>query len=154
MKAASAAACEETSMTGSEAEALLRRRYPEWFRGAYLTIEDGWAEIVVKLFEDIRSALPAQADFGVIQIKEKMGGLRVYWNSDMAPATGVRTERRLNGQHVRISSDRPGAIQTLVQAAEERAAVTCQRCGRAGVMRNIDGYFAVLCDDDVFRLSL
>lgn len=120
-------------MNVDEADAMLRARYPAWFSDADVSIQDGWAEIVVTSFDELAAALTPGASFSVVQVKEKFAGLRVYWTRGIDP----------NALPVNVST-----VQTLIAAAGERARVTCQRCGRPGAFRNIGGWGATLCDDD------
>lgn len=118
---------------GMAAAQLLQAQYPDWLSQADLSIRNGWAEIVVTLFDELAAALPAGASFRAVQIKEKFARLCVYWTSDGVTVPGT-TEHTI--------------IQTILAAAGERAAETRQRCGPRGAFRNIGSWCAVLRDDD------
>ena len=58
----------------------------------------------------------------IVQIKEKFGGLRVYYDGG------------------------DGTVEGMVTMAESWAMHTCEKCGNAGKSRNLRGWIAMLCD--------
>jgi len=65
----------------------------------------------------------------VVQVKEKYGTLRLYWEgNDMAAATEQ-------------------AVEDAVALAEARSACTCEVCGRAGVLYARGDWLATACPD-------
>jgi hypothetical protein len=115
--------------SGIAAARELIRTYPDWFNpeSAWwaISIEDGWAGLVLELFKDINASLTLEqrAVFQVLQIKEKFGSLRFYYNPHTA------------------------AVDALVAAATEASMLICQRCGARGKLGEIHGWWATLCDD-------
>ncbi len=82
-------------------------------------IGDGWVPIVDDLFTRL-----VETGFDIktcAQIKEKFGGLRVYFDA------------------------RSDEQNTLTEAAEARAYKTCEQCGEAGSLRR-EGWWKTLCD--------
>lgn len=117
-----------------ELDALLCRRYPALFARRHLppsvtmmgwgiACGDGWFDLI----DDLCSGLQEAVEAGRItqpvagQVKEKFGTLRFY----------------LSGAEPEISR--------LVQEAERGSAVTCEICGRPGVLRQPGGVWT-LCD--------
>lgn len=90
----------------------------------------GWAELIERLFTDLDKIIPADIDFHVVQIKEKMGGLRVYYS----PLPKAATDQ--------LRWD----IYRLISLAEARSYHTCEECGRPGKLRSRGGFFFVGCD--------
>lgn len=87
-------------------------------------IGEGWRLILLDLLDELRPIVADEGlkDFRVQQVKEKFGGLRVY----------------LNAPSERISA--------AIGRAEERAARTCEACGRPGRLRTDRPHVQTLCD--------
>lgn len=85
---------------------------------------DGWLGILAELFDKIDKALSKdeRKNFKVSQIKEKFGTLRVYCYG---------------------SSDK---IEKLIEKAEQKSAITCERCGKTGATQNRSGWISTLCE--------
>jgi hypothetical protein len=109
------------------------RRYPSIH---YWGLEccDGWLNLVLDasvkieflLHEMLAAGVAVEALPGCVQIKEKFGGLRIYWHAfDAAPVTP--------------------SMREVIAQAEERAARTCSVCGAAGIRRTGLGY-SPFCD--------
>lgn len=82
----------------------------------------GWSFHVLDGYKRLISLYP---DINILQIKEKFGGLRIYY---YAPA-----------------EQRP-LIDELIYSIADKCLVTCMRCGQAGEERN-NGWISVLCDE-------
>jgi hypothetical protein len=100
----------------------------------YPSVEDGWQSIIEKAFRRIDEAVagarrnnPA-ASVHVKQIKEKLGGLRIYIDSVGLPA---ETE---------------AAVQEAIDLAEARASCTCEICGSPGVLHDRAGWYLTRCE--------
>jgi hypothetical protein len=89
---------------------------------------DGWAGILDSYFETVDAELPVGENYELLEVKEKLGSLRIY----------ERLPEALR------KSDEVGDARDL---AEARSYYTCEDCGRSGVFRNRNGYFTVTCDD-------
>ena len=85
---------------------------------------DGWQQIV----DEASGALTALASaarakgFHVVQVKEKMGTLRIY-----------------------VTGDVPAGADEVIEAARARSEVTCEWCGRPGQLRWEDGWARTVC---------
>lgn len=64
--------------------------------------------------------------FRTLQIKEKFGALRFYWNGTMSDDARVRVEEAL-------------------ALAEARSACTCEICGKEGRLHTRGGWLATAC---------
>lgn len=88
----------------------------------YYEVGPGWEPIALE------AVIKLQAMGATInQVKEKFGGLRIYYHMPN------------DGDHTYVKPDR------IVAEAEAKCAVTCDRCGLEGKMRN-DRWLRVRCD--------
>jgi hypothetical protein len=88
-------------------------------------IGPGWQPIVRELHQKV---LHIDPDLEVLQIKEKFGGLRYYYNSKYP-----------------YQSDESNTINDLVAEAEQKCDVTCEECGEPGENKSILGWYRTLC---------
>lgn len=72
----------------------------------------------------------------VEQIKEKFGGLRLHYSSAN------------NFDHPRW-----GSIECMVERAEQASLVTCEMCGKPGVLMTSGHWLKTLCADDALQLG-
>lgn len=78
------------------------------------SVDDGWEDLLARACWRIRAAVLADGgSFHTIQVKEKFGTLRFYWEGDLSPETAAKVEE-------------------AVDLAEARSAVTCEVCGGPG----------------------
>ena len=109
------------------------RDFPRLFRGEPPTVMGwvmpGWNPLVRDLLQKIDAELTdaEAADFQLVQVKEKYGALRVYCQT---PESSVRAR-----------------IVQFIREAEKASATICDRCGKPGQLRDIDGWFSTLCDE-------
>lgn len=113
----------------------LIKRYPLLFGspGGYPTVGDGWQLIVEKAVARIDEAVgellkDAKAIVRVVQIKEKLGGLRIYVDWTALPP------------------DVAAKIREAIDLAEARASCTCEVCGGAGRLHDRDGWYLTRCE--------
>ncbi|WP_369253677.1 hypothetical protein [Streptomyces sp. R35] len=73
--------------------------------------------------------LALEPDYRIYDVKEKLGAVRIHITASPAP---VRPE-----------------IRSLLTAAEEQSATTCEFCGSPGRRRNDDaaGWIKAVCED-------
>lgn len=92
----------------------------------------GWFPILREFFLTVNDVLKDNPDreFTLLQVKEKLGGLRIYY--------------RLLPFEADVVGNR---IHAAYRAAEGRAAVTCDVCGRPGVYRSRKGFLLTRCED-------
>lgn len=94
---------------------VLARRYPYLFGGKRvgISIAPGWLAIVERLRAQIDAVLdPAEKGrVRVVQIKEKLGGLRFYWDSRPMPSDGFVTGSLMGTQqHQRGDGSQAAAV--------------------------------------------
>lgn len=102
-------------------EDILARIPERW--GKYLSISEGWYEVVFQLDRDIAALDP---DYTIAQVKEKFGGLR-YYIDNINPAVSDAANR-------------------LIAEAEAKVSTMCEECGQPGVLRTDIGWYRTLCD--------
>lgn len=118
----------------------LMERHSDLFRGeiggryapeGYPTVGNGWRELLETALLRIEAALHGapSGSLSVVQIKEKYGSLRLYWESHGLSAVTV------------------GAIEEAVALAEARSACTCETCGEVGRLYSRGGWYHTACDE-------
>lgn len=98
-------------------------------RNAHFGTDEGWDMLIYKLCCRIESHLAWNDPEGyieVIEVKEKFGGLRFYYDNHS------KSDKFISG---------------MVDFAEIMSEVTCERCGRPGSFRGELPWFKTLCDD-------
>ena len=107
----------------------------------------GWFPIIERFFAEVSDTLDGAPGvrFDLIQIKEKFGGLRIYYQVTSPPAG-----RHLDTREFR-AADAPWQIDRAYERASKKALHTCDVCGRPGVLRNHKGVFATRCDEHAIR---
>lgn len=106
---------EEDAVSRADLEEKLRGR------GADVWLPDGWISLVAELDAKLAEINP---DYTVDQVKEKFGGLRFYFESD-------------------VEHDR---MRAIVAEAEEQSFGLCQRCGKPGKLASRPAWYSTLCD--------
>ena len=112
----------------------------------------GWAPLVVNLLGDLK-ALTAAAGHSqgirVQQVKEKFGGLRLYWSLDGEADVRMDILNQPGAGFV-IPPDATSplfeAIRARVAHAEQQSVTVCQFCSRAGSLRQA-ALWVTLCDE-------
>jgi hypothetical protein len=117
----------------------LTKPYPNLFAGDVdWTCGAGWYPLLRRLFDQLEPmAAEARVSFPdrplhVVQVKQKLGGLRVYVLGGAAEP--VREK-----------------LLALIREAEEEAERTCELCGQPGSMRELRGYYTPRCDAHAWR---
>jgi len=117
-----------------EKEEMLVKKYPKCFRDYYKSPQvtclcwgcecgDGWFDILDRLFEKLE-----KLDVALHQVKEKFGGLRVYFE---CPA------------------ENDDVAYKLIENAEVEAANTCEVCGKQGRIKIENYWYKCRCGDCV-----
>jgi hypothetical protein len=121
----------------------------------YSWVEPGWYGIVDELCADISVLLANEPDVAldVLQVKEKLGGLRFYFrlrrvsgaNPDASPLdeSDAGSESESDKAGLTELRDR---IAACVARAEDLASRTCAVCGARGTTRQGTEGIATLCD--------
>lgn len=100
----------------------IMRRIPDGW-GRWISCSRGWYPIVIQLDEALAAIDP---DYEVHQVKEKFGGLRVYYSTQVE---GAREQ-----------------MDELVDEAEEKCERTCELCGGPGSrFVTAGGWYRTLC---------
>ncbi|MET1047116.1 MAG: hypothetical protein ABWX70_10525 [Hyphomicrobium sp.] len=88
----------------------------------------GWQDLLERAMSRIERALGEGDELHIHQVKEKLGGLRIYWRGH-------------------LSADASAKIEEAVDLAEARAECTCETCGREGRLHVADHWFNTACPD-------
>ncbi|HTO34047.1 MAG TPA: hypothetical protein VL202_23165 [Pararhizobium sp.] len=119
--------------------AELAERYPHLtFGNLRFGIEcgDGWADIIHAFLVTAEEVTPAGGGtLHLLQIKEKMGGLRIYYRMADTPQGGWM------------------GIDEAYYLAEARSFHVCERCGRRGVLTYNGMLYATLCAEHSAELE-
>jgi len=101
----------------------------------------GWYPILTRFFDEVAAALAENPGivFEPWQVKEKFGGLRIYYIVPRTPQP-----RTLDTQVIR-EDDARRRIDAAYERAEREAEHTCDVCGSPGVLRVREGWFATRC---------
>jgi hypothetical protein len=122
---------EDAQSALAECHAVLLAPYLERIRARFdprwppsLDIQPGWYQLVLDLTDMIEIASPGTT---YAQIKQKVGGLRVYIEKVSEPA-------------------RKDLVRALIADAEAKANVSCEKCGRPAERRTDFSNVETLCD--------
>jgi hypothetical protein len=136
----------------------IMQAFPEQFSDSDgflgIAVGPGWLAIVEDACREIAAVLTPEelTLFHWTQIKEKFGGLRMYWGPhNIIPVDLMSAEGWL---HFDVESDTvavfspetAGQIQGIVTRAQERAALTCDQCGKPGLLYR-KGVWVTLCKE-------
>lgn len=97
--------------------ARFSRLYPP-----HIEVGRGWHQILIELDAELTEIDPT---LRYVQVKEKLGGLRVYTT--------------------RPSEETWNAVRRAKRRAQTAALRTCEQCGRAGTMHSRCGWYRTLC---------
>jgi hypothetical protein len=89
----------------------------------------GWEDILAQFLTVVEQECPDGKCFTILQVKEKLGTLRFYYQLDDVDDD---------------VANRISAAETLLDA---RSLHTCETCGKRGRLRNAGGYLFVACDE-------
>jgi hypothetical protein len=92
----------------------------------YICCGEGWSDLLARLCVRMEAALQPGETMRILQIKEKLATLRVYWRGDVAPETAAR-------------------LHEAVALAKARSACTCERCGAEGRFYIFGGAYMTRC---------
>jgi hypothetical protein len=99
---------------------IIDRIPAQW--GKWIQVAPGWHRIVLDLDDALSKLDP---NYEVHQVKEKWGGLRYYCSLDGSPEG-----------------------RALIEAAEAKAAATCESCGQPGALVH-SSWMKTLCTECV-----
>jgi len=115
----------------SDLTKTLRAEYPRLIPERFgFECEDGWRQILEDFFALVERELPAKSKFNLRQVKEKLGGLRIYFG---------------------FEGDVPQEVQDAIYEAKDRAEArsykVCEICGARGRFSNRHGFLTVVCEE-------
>ena len=116
-------------MTTQELDKILEPYWEEGWDG-YCRFDDGWANLV---FECHLNILKIDPNYRIHQIKEKFGGFRFYYQSDL----GIWVEQ----------------IDTIIVKYVEILRNVCENCGRDGELCEQKYWLKTLCSDCAKELN-
>jgi len=116
----------------------IRAEFPELVTRRF-ECYSGWFPILRQFFATASDALKdhPEREFALLQIKEKFGALCIYY--------------RLIPFQFGVEDVIGGRISAAYRVAEETAAMTCDVCGKPGVLRVRNGWYATRCEDHADR---
>jgi hypothetical protein len=135
----------------------IMERFKQQFEGGDyflgISIDQGWEPIVFDACQEIEQLLTPEElqRFHWVQIKEKFGGLQMYWQPNAMLALAIIGRKEVHLAEF-DSGERPGftqktvmAIREIVARAREQAGRTCEICGEPGRLYP-DDYWMTLCE--------
>ena len=99
------------------------------FGDPYLECGEGWHPLILELFDKIQDIIDTDPenesykDFQFSQIKEKYGGIRLYYYGG------------------------DDQIESLIYEYEDKFDVICENCGKPGKMTEKYHWYKTLCDE-------
>lgn len=128
--------------------AYYKAEYPKLFENSMLSNPVGWDGILLdilhaserwKWLDKKLSRTVSNLDYITIcQVKEKMGGLRVYYKFHTIPHDYAEND---------ISTSVANTMNGIICYAEVLASKTCQICSESAKLVHKAYYVAVLCED-------
>lgn len=92
----------------------------------YISCGEGWSDLIARLCVRMEAALQQVETIRLLQIKERLATLRVYWRGDVTPETVAR-------------------LHEATALAKARSACTCEACGAEGRLYNFGGEYITRC---------
>lgn len=122
-------------MTDEQAKQLewyqqMQRDYPAFFT-VYPECNGGWESLLREIFDVIQAKVKNPDNFTLLQVKEKFGELRFYY------------------QLQNVENDVAEAVSAAVEAAERKSLETCELTGKPGTLVSRDGWLRVLSDEHI-----
>jgi hypothetical protein len=138
-------------------------QFPQQFEGGEyflgISIDAGWHSIVIDACQQIQDSLsPSELElFAWVQIKEKFGGLQMYWGPHNVLSVTIIGPDNITNIEVESKSTAPGFTQEtvdkingIVGEAQRRASQTCEICGDRGRIYQ-GAYWRTLCDQHAHK---
>jgi hypothetical protein len=92
----------------------------------YPECNEGWRDLLERACSRIEGSLGRRNTFRVLQIKEKFGTLRFYWDGKLSERAEMK-------------------VTEAIALAEARSACTCEICGAEGRLYSRGGWLATAC---------
>jgi len=113
-------------------EKYLKEKYNFYSELNFVEFNSGWNEIIKNLSEEINKILGEDTKyFSVVQIKQKFGGLRYYYDID----------------YDKIDDEKLDKIKEAIEKAEEKSFQTCEICGNIGELKSNGYWIFTTCDE-------
>ena len=114
---------------------ILQERYSDILKIDYIECDIGWFDILDKaLSQMLMLCCETGESIKIVQIKEKFGGLRIYYDLDP------------NADIDEVNEDFRDKIEEIIYNAENESYTTCEVCGEEGKPRK-GGWIKTLCND-------
>lgn len=122
---------------------LIPRFLPGWKWQQQLSAGTGWCELVKMLVAELDSVwegwngMKGSECWGLMQCKEKFGGLRFYTGSALPE-----------------SKDNPDfeakwkSFREVISKYENKSITVCETCGKSGERRSLGGWILTCCQED------
>ena len=110
------------------------------------SVGPGWWPILIQAFTKVDTLMQAHPGFkfNTVQIKEKFGGLRFYFNITHVNDTVDEDGERVPA-NIKASESIYNQAREFIREAEDRASATCEDCGEPGTLRT-GGWLRNQCD--------
>ncbi|NEI24124.1 hypothetical protein GUK30_32785 [Rhizobium leguminosarum] len=105
----------------------LKAKYPRLVHDPAFECKAGWTGLLDDFLAVVDRVLPADRKFRLLQVKEKLGGLRIHYSA--------------------VPKEASEEIHIAERRAEMRSEHICETWGRRGRMGNLDGYWFVACEE-------
>jgi len=116
--------CNKVNETQLQIEELKKKILPGYWQS--VDVDEGWYQLVLDCDRELTQIDPG---YQIVQIKQKFGGLRYYFES--SPLLGTRK-----------------AMDDVVTKYEAVAAVTCEATGNPGVLMKSEGGWVKTLDPE------
>jgi len=147
-------------------EKKLYKKYPKLFRQKDLPMNqtamcwglqcgDGWYKLIDQVCKYLQNMINwnnwPQVEFTTV--KEKFGGLRMYWDLKNKTEKEYKKSRRLKKlfktfeEYIEHVNWVFRFVDGVISFAEQLSYSICESCGKEGKNRNIFGWIHTLCDD-------
>lgn len=99
-----------------------------FMRHGYPSVGKGWRNVVETLVSNLSEVVEKNdlKSFAVVQIKEKFGELRVYYQG---------------------ANNHIDEISSIVHEAERQSGITCEACGKPGKIVEINRWLKCACEE-------
>lgn len=115
-------------------------------------VSDGWYNLIHDMCAEIEKAYKEanlEVDIVPVQVKEKFGSLRFYYDI-REKEKNIHAIDALNVGSIRIgASDNEGIydkVREIIYKYEDKSKSVCERCGKEGELRRDLGWITCLCD--------
>lgn len=105
---------------------------------ALTLVGKGWQALLLQFYDAIKNN---PNNVRVVQVKEKFGGLRIYFDHKCSDEDNPNFKCTHNFDH----------LHELADKLSEQSYKTCERCGAPGEVRSQQVWIKTLCNDCVSK---